>query len=581
MTIVQGRLAYSITTSVSGEISEHLTFIHKTFPGSAAKRVIIEYDVHVQDEWALLPILGIYTTQDHVNLKRNCTYRSYGQVRNTAMHQDFGYFCELGEHSRSTRHCVGNITIQDFSPRIFSFSFGFACYDIKYPTCESVVSLKGLVFNITIYRLTNSVTCSPLTGDSICYQYYRYGVLPNLLGEENLRDLLFLLRNNFQCYQHAIELLCHLYIPQCRWGYPKQRIHPCREMCNDYLRVCGNDAIDMNCDYLPSLNDGILCYDERVFCHPPLTVTNAAAFMGPNKKRIQTIKYSCNEGFTLEGNSTIICLYTGEWSSEPPVCLAETTVTPIQKTWVQVLIAIFTLYIVVMVVIIIAVIQKMRLKATEKIDLQREQVEIGIELKEIDELLMLYRKQKAPVKNISPVKRNRVFDGFVLYHFDSDDDFVVETLLPELEENRNFRLCMHSRDFTPGRDIKDNIEEAIEGSNSAIIIMSQGFVDSIWCKEEFTHCYIENMKDHAFNLFVIMMQPVETLVNISPYMKTFIANKTYLQIKDPELFSKLAKHLENVKQLDNDDIDDDNHENLGNEELYWHPDEIATQEITV
>ena len=136
VTIVQGRWAYSITTSVSGEISEHLTFIHKTFPGAAAKRVIIEYDVHVQDEWALLPILGIYTTQDHVNLKRNCTYRSYGQVRNTAMHQDFGYFCELGENSRSTRHCVGNITIQDFSPRIFSFSFGFSCYDIKYPTCE-------------------------------------------------------------------------------------------------------------------------------------------------------------------------------------------------------------------------------------------------------------------------------------------------------------------------------------------------------------------------------------------------------------------------------------------------------------
>ena len=32
------------------------------------------------------------------------------------------------------------------------------------------------------------------------------------------------------------------------------------------------------------------------------------------------------------------------------------------------------------------------------------------------------------------------------------------------------------------------------------------------------------MKDAAFNLFVIMMQPVETLVNISPYMKTFFAN---------------------------------------------------------
>ena len=128
-----------------------------------------------------------------------------------------------------------------------------------------------------------------------------------------------------------------------------------------------------------------------------------------------------------------------------------------------------------------------------------------------------------------PLKRERFFDAFVLYHFDTDDNFVLNQLLPELEETRDFKLYIHSRNFTPGRDIKDNIEEAIESRNSAIIVMSQGFVDSIWCKEEFTHCYIENMKDAAFNLFVIMMQPADTLVNISPYMKTFFTNKTYLQ----------------------------------------------------
>ena len=46
-----------------------------------------------------------------------------------------------------------------------------------------------------------------------------------------------------------------------------------------------------------------------------------------------------------------------------------------------------------------------------------------------------------------------------------------------LEEDRDFKLFIHSRDFILGRDIIDNIEEAIEGSNSAIIVMSQGFVD--------------------------------------------------------------------------------------------------------
>ena len=147
-------------------------------------------------------------------------------------------------------------------------------------------------------------------------------------------------------------------------------------------------------------------------------------------------------------------------------------------------------------------------------------------------------------------ERKIKFDAFVPYHSDTDHGFVVDTLLPELEKSRGFNLCIHSRDFEPGQNINDNIEEAIEGSNSAIIVMSQGFVDSKWCKEEFTHCYIENMKDAAFNLFVIMMQPADTLVNLSNDMKTFIETKTYLDVNDPELFTKLSVNLQNNDGVD-------------------------------
>ena len=187
--------------------------------------------------------------------------------------------------------------------------------------------------------------------------------------------------------------------------------------------------------------------------------------------------------------------------------------------------------------------------------------------------------------------RRRDFDAFVLYHFDSDNDFVIDKLLPELEETRDFTLCIHSRDFTPGRDIKENIEESIKCSNSAIIVMSQGFVDSMWCKEEFTHCYIENMNDAALNLFVIMMQPAETLINISPYIKTFFANKTYLKVDDQELFTKLATHLGISRKLGNQGLninDYKNHDNIDSDDeqmeefkLVLHQDEaLAIEETT-
>ena len=93
---------------------------------------------------------------------------------------------------------------------------------------------------------------------------------------------------------------------------------------------------------------------------------------------------------------------------------------------------------------------------------------ILMEIKGTDRLLL-------PLKRQLDLKRNSFFDAFVLYHFESNDSFVVDHLIPELEEQRKFKLLIDSRNFTPGRDIKDNIEEAIEDSNSAIIVMSQGF----------------------------------------------------------------------------------------------------------
>ena len=152
------------------------------------------------------------------------------------------------------------------------------------------------------------------------------------------------------------------------------------------------------------------------------------------------------------------------------------------------------------------------------------------------------------------------------YNFDTDQEFAEEVILTELHENYNlpFKLCIHSKDFTPGVHIKENIIKAIRNSNSAIIVLSQGFVDSICCKEEFADCYIENMKDSAFRLFVILMEPVENLENISEYMKSFMNRKTFLLRYDPQLFQMIGKYLQTVKEP-KDDKNNDNDDVRGQE----------------
>ena len=131
-----------------------------------------------------------------------------------------------------------------------------------------------------------------------------------------------------------------------------------------------------------------------------------------------------------------------------------------------------------------------------------------------------------------------------------DQDFAENTIRIELEENFDlpFKLCLHRRDFKAACDIMWNIRNAIQNSNSAIIIMSQNYVDSLWCKEEFEQCYLEHMKDPAFKLFVILMQPVEELEETSEYMKSFFTIKTYLERNDPKIFKRITDYLLWVKK---------------------------------
>ena len=77
--------------------------------------------------------------------------------------------------------------------------------------------------------------------------------------------------------------------------------------------------------------------------------------------------------------------------------------------------------------------------------------------------------------------------------------------------------------------------------------MSQSYVDSMWCRDEFEGCYVENLEDPAFRIFVIMMQPVDTLENTDEYMKSFFASKTYLEKDDSKVFERIAEYFNWLK----------------------------------
>ena len=67
------------------------------------------------------------------------------------------------------------------------------------------------------------------------------------------------------------------------------------------------------------------------------------------------------------------------------------------------------------------------------------------------------------------------YDLFVCYAKE-DMDWVSEHLMVELENKRRLRLCIHERDFVPGKNILDNISDCVEGRKLKCLVCRAGTV---------------------------------------------------------------------------------------------------------
>nr|KAG5697482.1 hypothetical protein BaRGS_029373 [Batillaria attramentaria] len=66
------------------------------------------------------------------------------------------------------------------------------------------------------------------------------------------------------------------------------------------------------------------------------------------------------------------------------------------------------------------------------------------------------------------------YDVFVSYA-EEDSGWVSQHLMPEFEDRLGLRLCLHQRDFIPGRHIVDNISECVENSKKVMMLFSSDF----------------------------------------------------------------------------------------------------------
>uniref|UniRef100_A0A8C7FR66 TIR domain-containing protein n=1 Tax=Oncorhynchus kisutch TaxID=8019 RepID=A0A8C7FR66_ONCKI len=124
------------------------------------------------------------------------------------------------------------------------------------------------------------------------------------------------------------------------------------------------------------------------------------------------------------------------------------------------------------------------------------------------------------------------YDAFISYNA-HDEPWVLRELLPELEGEQGWKLCLHHRDFQPGKPIIDNIMDGIYGSRKTICVISHRYLESEWCSREIQVASFRLFDEQKDVLILVFLEEIPTH-QLSPYhrMRKLVKRRTYLKTKD-------------------------------------------------
>ncbi|XP_064597931.1 toll-like receptor 13 [Liolophura sinensis] len=98
-----------------------------------------------------------------------------------------------------------------------------------------------------------------------------------------------------------------------------------------------------------------------------------------------------------------------------------------------------------------------------------------------------------------------VFDAFVAYTAE-DREWVSQQLRPNLELRENtFKLCIHDRDFTPGKPIHENIVDKMRESRKILLIISQHFLESTYGPLEIEYAGMKCLSDGRDDIILCVL----------------------------------------------------------------------------
>ncbi|XP_041349531.1 toll-like receptor 2 [Gigantopelta aegis] len=137
----------------------------------------------------------------------------------------------------------------------------------------------------------------------------------------------------------------------------------------------------------------------------------------------------------------------------------------------------------------------------------------------------MYSRRRRQYQKLPGRDTELKFDAFV--SIDSHDmDWMMTEACSFLENDLGLKLCIHRRDFEGAKMIIDNIMDCMEQSKKTILVVSNDFARSHWCRYEVQLALYDHFKNGKD--VVIVREPVTKKLMFKS-LKALFASTTYIQ----------------------------------------------------
>ncbi|KAL1434234.1 hypothetical protein MTO96_011874 [Rhipicephalus appendiculatus] len=138
------------------------------------------------------------------------------------------------------------------------------------------------------------------------------------------------------------------------------------------------------------------------------------------------------------------------------------------------------------------------------------------------------------------IDEDKDFDVFLSFS-SKDREWAYHELLPKIEAH-GFSVCTYDRNFKGGFLIQDIVQEAVSCSRRTLLVLTQHYVESEWCRWEFRVAQHRALQDNINRLIIVAVGEV-CPEGIDEELQRYMQETNYLRWGEPHFWDKLLYSL--------------------------------------